>query len=243
MTTSLSGLEPSTIAPVPLERLRENSLGMIYVREWPSEINDIIRIDGWLDTKNYLFRFLDSDSAYSCGTRFPPLRYPKLPAVSFRMTTDPDPKTGAPRLRKGKTVTRRRNPIRGASSPGDLFIGWHCSHRVGKGVARPLGVFRVVSVETVERWKCPKCGGGSFLDYYHVPAAGNTTHRKQCQGCDWYGDAPLAETLTPTELGREGFAVPHEADSRLCADDFWAMLVKAGNVRDGSCCRLKFEPV
>lgn len=122
----------------------------------------------------------------------------------------------------GNEWTRRAGPASGGpprwAKEGHLFLAVDKIRAKG---ARGLGVFRVSSVEHVGRWRCPHCGG------FDGPGGGMCCN-------ELYRATPETDTLTPEELVLEGFP---GADP----DEFWAMLEKAGNVRDGMTWRIAFE--
>ena len=147
---NLAELKPSTASAIPLDVLRKLPVGpgAIYVRPWPSQINDIIRITGWNgewydheawneDLGDWEYR---DPWGPECEGSVLTLKYPRLRRVSFAMTEK------AIRDRT-KTVTRRK-PSTSWPKPGALFLAVD-KLRTRKSVG--LGVFRVVSSEVQSR--------------------------------------------------------------------------------------------
>ncbi len=235
MTTQLHKLQPSTIAPVSLEVLRGLPAGGIYLYSI-ADFEAVVRIDRWSGglprCSVWGARVAGLADGYwlpSGEARVGRFQYPRLPALSFTMTDKQMSTPSESPSGRAKWVTRRKNIPKWAQ-PGRLFMAWHRSHRGGAGLARGLGTFRVRSVETQGR------------------------HYLTCQTCDVYkgqdverGDSPGCarcaselnrhENLTPAELAAEGFP-------DMAPDDFWSLLVKAGNVReDGTVARIEFAAV
>ena len=219
---NLSNLTPSTQDPIPAERLRELPLGGIYVRTRPSRIYDVIRITGW-DASTYFFDLWAGTSwqrpfgALDIGD--PPVCYPKLPPFLFA-------KTWRQVVAGEKDVTRRHHAPKWCK-PGALFCGWDRSFRGGKGKARGLGVFEVVSVEQQARWICQECNA-AIVPGWVCDGEGCSMRRHEVRPQE-------VDTLTPAELAREGFG-------DMTPDDFWKMLQKLGGVDDaGRTTRIEFK--
>lgn len=175
MSSDLATLRPSTAPAIPLEVLRDLPLMGIYIGRFEEDDGGDrpFRIREWVEPNRPICTYLSpgddvpTRQLWLAADEYE-IFYPLLPGMFFRETKD--------KVADGSKIVTRRKTCPKWCRPGALFMAWDRSHRAGKGLARGLGVHRVVSVGHVDRDGKIEGGlGGYFI---------------------W----------TPEELRREGFA-------------------------------------
>ncbi len=147
---NLSNLKPSSQDPIPAAVLRDLPLGSILLIDGGD--NPCYRLDSFSRTGSPRFCWWRGNGWSERLFSWTPdlshkIIYPRLPAMVFPETCWRQVVSGE------KDVMRRRRAPKWCEI-GELFCGWDRSFRkAGKGKARGLGVFQVVSVEMQHRFK------------------------------------------------------------------------------------------
>ncbi len=234
-------LKPSG-KPIPLETLRELPVPGVYVRAWPSRINDVILLRQWTDGDKYLFSLLGNygrfteelfggESSRLTHLGFPPIHYPRLTRLHIAQQFEEA-------LAKGKKTVTRRKAIPPGVAPGALVlcvVNPYCAPR-GQGQMRGY-VREVVSAEMVPaRYRCRNCEGPAALIANPTDYQIRFDYRIKCSDdhCDWQGSTYARDLLTPPELDAEGWTG--------AGAEFEAVLEKMGAVNDaGLSARIEFR--
>lgn len=160
--TYLEDLKPSSADPIPLEVLKALPLPGLYLIDESKPIqgrdHGIVKIEEWDPGHRLMgYRYLEN-GAWIPGRepawndpRKATWRYPKLPRISFSMTTKAISTPGDQPSGRCKSVTRRKRVPKWCK-PGALFLAVDkLRFRKDQPPSRGLGCFRVVSAETTYR--------------------------------------------------------------------------------------------